>query len=130
MGSDQGAKDTLDDEFLCRDQVEVEWILSSEKGLPILNQVALERDFPVDQGGHDVAVPWNGMLQDDDISLQDPSPDHRVSPHLQGKGLGIAGQANALRIDHDAPVRLLHLSLGNTGGNHSVDRHLQKLGAG
>jgi hypothetical protein len=120
----------LDDKFSCRDQIRIERVLSPEKRLPILNKVALKRYIPVDQGRDDITIPRGSVLQDDDISLQDPGPDHRVSPHLQGKGLGIAGEADGLRVDHDASVRLLHLSLGKAGGNHSVERYLKKRRSG
>lgn len=76
VGSDQGAKDTLDDKFSCRDQIGVDRVLRPKKRIPLFNQVTLERHIPVDQGRDDVTVPRGSVLQDDDITLKDPRPDH------------------------------------------------------
>lgn len=109
------------------DQVGVIGVLGTKEGAACLDEVALERDGPVDEGGHDVAVAWLRDLEDDGVTVQDAGTDHGVPPHLEGEGLRIPGQADHRGIQLERFLGILFLSLGNSGGDHAVEGDLQKF---
>jgi len=89
--ADECAEDSLDHEFVSGDQIGIIGILGTKEGAARLDEVALERDRSVDEGGHDVTVAGFRNLEDDGITVQDAGTDHGVSPHFEGEGLGVPG---------------------------------------
>ncbi len=106
-GADERTEHSLDEKFLCGDQVWIFGIFRPEERTSILDEIALERCFAVDECRDDIAVAGFRELEDDDVAIQDAGSDHRISAHLQRKGARIFWQPNRIRIDSDAPIWLL-----------------------
>lgn len=98
-------------------------VLGLEVGLRILNQVALERRFTVDERSDNVTGARFADFEDDDVAVADEGTDHGLATHFEREAFRGAGDAEGLDIDGDALLRVLdHVGGSHSGGNLAENR--------
>ena len=82
-------------------------IFGVEKGLPALQEEALQRGLAIDEGGDDVARARLARREEDDVVLDDVGADHGVAADAQREELRVGADAERRGIDGDVAVGLL-----------------------
>ena len=125
VGAEEADHDALDDQFLGGQKVGVARVFGAEERLAVLEHVAFQRRFAVDQGGNDVLGAWFARGEEDGVAVEDARVDHRVAAYAQGEEFRGGPYAERHGVDGDVAVGLRDLRCdAEAGGDGAEARDL------
>lgn len=119
---DQSDHDALDLEFARWDEIGKLGVFGLEVGLRVLDEVAFQSRFTVDQGGDDVAGTRFANFQDNQVTVADEGTDHGFTAYFECEAFRGTRDAEGVHIDGDALLGVLHhVRCGHAGRDLTKD---------
>ena len=125
----QRDENALDDQLPGWQQVGIIRVFSTQEGLSMVHQVALQSGFAIDQRGDDVAFPGLAEFENHGVSVADVGVDHGIAADFEGEGAGVARDSQRGDVDRNAALSLVLDVLGHAGGDVAVDRDVEDFSA-